>query len=88
MCSETPYTPEEQALADQIARNAGLVIECTRHPDTSYKALNRLETINRLDAYLMRKQDSLISLIHRTDIQRKAIILIALRQYEERCPRC
>ena len=88
MCSEEPYTPEEQTLADQIARNAGLVAECPRHPDSSYKAFNRLDTVNRLDAYLMKKQDSLIGLIHRTDIQRKALILLALRLYEERCPLC
>jgi hypothetical protein len=88
MCTEHPYSHEEQVLADQIAKNAGVIVECQKHPMQYYKPLNRLDTLNRIDSFIMKKQDDLLKLINRSDIQRKALVMIALRDYGDRCPRC
>jgi hypothetical protein len=86
--SDLPYTSEEEMLADQYAKNSCLVVECDRHPGQLYRAYNRLETINRIDAALNEKNDRLLSLIKRSELQRKALIVIVLRNYPDECPLC
>ena len=86
--SDLPYTSEEEMLADQFARNSHLVIECERHPGQLYRAYSRLETINRIDAWLTEKADRLLALIKRNELQKKALIVIVLRNYPDDCPMC
>ena len=86
--SDLPYTSEEEMLADQFARNSRLVVECTRHPGRLYRAYSRLETINRIDACLNDKNDRLLALIKRNELQKKALIVIVLRNYPDECPQC
>ena len=86
--SDLPYTSEEEMLADQFARNSRLVVECTRHPGQLYRAYSRLETINRIDACLNDKNDRLLALIKRNELQKKALVVIVLRNYPDECPQC
>jgi hypothetical protein len=86
--SDLPYTSEEEMLADQFARNSGLVIECSRHSGQFYRAYNRLETINRIDSCVKDKSDRLLELIKRNDLQKKALVVITLRNYPDECPLC
>jgi hypothetical protein len=86
--SDLPYTSEEEMLADQFARNSRLVVECTRHPGQLYRAYSRLETINRIDSRLNDKNDRLLGLIKRNELQKKALIVIVLRNYPDECPLC
>ena len=86
--SDLPYTSEEEMLADQFARNAHLVVECSRHPGQYYRAYSRLETINRIDACLNDRTDRLLALIKRNELQKKALIVIVLRNYPDECPLC
>lgn len=86
--SDLPYTSEEEMLADQYARNSRLVTECTRHPGQLYRACSRLETINRIDLALSDPGDRLLALIKRSELQKKALIVIVLRNYPDECPLC
>jgi hypothetical protein len=86
--SDLPYTSEEEMLADQFARNSRLVVECSRHPGQHYRAYSRLDTINRIDACLHDKNDRLLTLIKRNELQKKALIVIVLRNYPDDCPQC
>lgn len=86
--SDLPYTTEEEMLADQFARNTGLVIECSKHTGQFYRAYNRLETINRIDSSLKDKSERLLGLIERNDLQKKALVVITLRNYPDQCPLC
>ena len=86
--SDLPYTTEEEMLADQFARNSGLVTECAKHPGQFYRVYSRLETINRIDANLKGKSDRLLELIKRNDLQKKALVVITLRNYPDECPLC
>ena len=86
--SDLPYTSEEEMLADQFARNAHLVVECSRHAGQYHRAYSRLETINRIDARLKDSTDRLLALIKRNDLQKKALIVIVLRNYPDECPLC
>lgn len=86
--SDLPYTSEEEMLADQYARNARLVVECEKHPGQFYRAYSRLDTINRIDATLADQGDRLLNLIKRSELQKKALIVIVLRNYPDQCPFC
>lgn len=86
--SDLPYTSEEEMLADQYARNSRLVVECSRHPGQFYRAYSRLETINRIDSTLNDQGDRLLALIKRSELQKKALIVIVLRNYPDECPHC
>jgi hypothetical protein len=86
--SDLPYTSEEEMLADQFARNSGLVVECNNHAGQLHRAYSRLETINRIDGVLARSNDRLLTLIKRNDLQKKALIVIVLRNYPDECPLC
>jgi hypothetical protein len=86
--SDLPYTSEEEMIADQFSKNIGLVLECPKHPGQLYRAYSRQETIEKLDHYLQDKNDRLISLIHRNELQKKALIVIALRNYPDECAGC
>ena len=86
--SELPYTSEEEALADQFARNSGLVTECSRHPGELVRAYSRLETIERIDKSLESSNDRLLALLRRNDLQKKALVVLVLRNYPESCRRC
>lgn len=87
MLSGSP-TKEEQLLADQFARNAGLVVECSRHSGQFYRCYPSLETIERMSGKLHVNHDRLLALIERSDLQKKALILMALANYPDRCPQC
>jgi len=86
--SDLPYTSEEEMLADQFARNTRLVVECSRHPGQIHRAYSRLETINRIDSALQDRNDRLLTLIKRNELQKKALIVIVLRNYPDECPLC
>lgn len=86
--ADLPYSTEEEMLADQFAKTAGLVIECSRHPGQIYRAYSRLETINKIDAQLKDKGEKLLALIHRSELQKKALLVIVLRNYPEECALC
>jgi len=86
--SDLPYTSEEEMLADQYARNCRLVVECGKHPGQLHRAYSRLETINRIDSALQDRSDRLLALIKRNELQKKALIVIVLRNYPDECPLC
>ena len=86
--ADLPYTSEEEMLGDQFARNSRLVVECTRHAGQLYRAYSRLETINRIDQSLSDRTDRLLALIKRNELQKKALIVIVLRNYPDACPLC
>ena len=86
--SDLPYTSEEEMLADQYARNAQLVVECDKHAGQLYRAYSRLETIHKIDSALQDKHDRLLALIKRNELQKKALIVIVLRNYPDECPLC
>jgi hypothetical protein len=81
-------THEEEVLADQYARNAGLIAECARHPGRFYRCYSGVEAIDRIDGRLPQSQDRLLALIKRNDLQKKALIVMALSYYEDECPQC
>lgn len=87
MLSATP-TREEEVLADQYARNAGLVVECSRHSGQFYRCYPPLETIERMNGRLHLNHDRLLALIERSELQKKALILIVLANYRDECPQC
>lgn len=86
--TDLPYTSEEEALADQFAKNSELVRECSKHPGEFFRAYSRLETIERIDKALSMKGDRLLSLIHRNELQKKALVVIVLRNYQDKCRLC
>ena len=86
--SDLPYSSEEEMLADQFARNSRLVVECSQHPGQFHRAYSRLETINRIDGALHDKNDRLLALIKRSELQKKALVVIVLRNYPDECPLC
>jgi hypothetical protein len=81
-------TKEEEVLADQYARNAGLVAECAKHPGRYYRCYSRLDAIERIDRRLHFSQDRLLALIERNDLQKKALIVMVLGNYRDECPQC
>jgi hypothetical protein len=86
--ADLPYSSEEELIADQFAKNSGLVLECPRHPGQLYRAYSRLESIQMIDRHLQDQSDRLMSLIYRNELQKKALIVVALRNYPEECSRC
>lgn len=86
--SDLQYTTEEEMIADQFARSSYLVSECGKHPGSYYRTYSRLETIDRIDQSLHVKSDKLLALIKRNELQKKALIVIALRKYFPVCPVC
>lgn len=86
--AELPYTTEEEAIADQYAKNAQLLTECGRHSGQFYRAGSRLDALERIDGHLGTTGDRLLSLIKRNDLQKKALVVVALRKYGEECPLC
>ncbi len=86
--SDLPYTSEEEMLADQYARNSRLVVECEKHPGQLYRAYSRLDTIHKIDSALEDRHDRLLALIKRNELQKKALIVIVLRNYPDECPLC
>src|SRR5687768_9624615 len=81
-------THDEEVLADQYARNAGLVAECARHPGRFYRCYSGIEAIDRIDSKVQLSQDRLLALIERNDLQKKALIVMALSHYQDECPQC
>jgi hypothetical protein len=86
--SDLPYTDEEEIIAEQIARNSDLVAECERHPGTYYRAYSAARTIEKIDEALLTNADKLLALIKRNELQKKALIMLALRKYGEKCAQC
>ena len=86
--SDLPYTSEEEALADQFARNSGLVTECSTHSGELFRACSRLETIERIDKAIESSSDRLLALLHRNELQKKALVVLVLRNYPDACKRC
>lgn len=81
-------THDEEVLADQYARNARLVAECARHPGRFYRCYSGIEAIDRIDSKVQLGQDRLLALIKRSDLQKKALIVMALSHYQDECPQC
>lgn len=81
-------THDEEVLADQYARNARLVTECARHPGRFYRCYSGIEAIDRIDSKVQLGQDRLLALIKRSDLQKKALIVMALSHYQDECPQC
>ena len=86
--SELPYTSEEEMIVDQFAKNARLVAECNRHPGSYYRTYPPVRTIERIEEVLQLNTDKLLTLIKRNELQKKALILIVLRKYGEKCTVC
>ena len=85
---DLPYTAEEEMIVDQFARNSRLVTECEKHPGNYYRTYSRPETVDRIDGLLNLGGDKMLALIKRNELQKKALILIALRRYGDRCAVC
>jgi hypothetical protein len=81
-------THEEEVLADQYARNVGLIAECARHPGHFYRCYSGIEAIDRIDSKLQLGQDRLLALIKRNDLQKKALIVMVMSHYQDECPQC
>ena len=86
--SELPYTSEEEVIAEQFAKNARLVAECDRHPGHYYRVYPGGKAIEKIDHALERNTDKLLALIKRSELQKKALVMVVLRKYEDRCPLC
>lgn len=86
--SELPYSSEEEMILDQFAKNARLVAECQLHPGSYYRTYSPARTIERIDELVELKTDKLLALIKRNELQKKALILIVLRKYGEKCAVC
>jgi hypothetical protein len=86
--SDLPYSSEEEVIAEQFAKNIGLVGECPRHAGSYYRLYPGGKAIEKIDQALERNTDKLLALIKRSELQKKALVLVALRKYEEKCPLC
>ena len=88
MSADTPkFSDEELLLVDQLVHNADLLTECKTHPLYFYKAHSRLKALEVIDRYLATGQETL-KVTGRNEIQLKALMLVVLRKYPERCTRC
>ena len=88
MPADLPYTGEEEVIAEQFARNVRLVAECSVHPQSYYRLYRGSEAIGKIDDAVQRNTDKLLTLIKRNDLQKKALIMVVLRKYDDRCPLC
>jgi hypothetical protein len=86
--SELPYNSEEEVIAEQFAKNVLLVAECDRHPGSYYRVYPGGKAIDKIDQALERNTDKLLALIKRSELQKKALVMIVLRKYGEKCPLC
>jgi len=85
---ELPYTSEEEMIADHFARTSRLVTECAAHPGSFYRTYSRFETIEEIDRSLQINGDRSLALIKRNALQKKALVVIIMRKYPDRCPQC
>ena len=85
---DLPYSSEEEVIAEQFARNIRLVAECDRHPGSFYLIYTGIKALDKIDHALQLNGDKLLSLIKRNDLQKKALLMVVLRKYAEKCPRC
>lgn len=85
---ELPYSSEEEVIAEQFAKNVRLVAECELHPGSYYRVYPGPKAIERIDRALELNADKLLALIKRSELQKKALVMVVLRKYEEKCPLC
>jgi len=75
-------------IVEQFAKNAGLVAECAHHPGNYYRMYPGSKAIEKIDFALRSNTDKLLALIKRSELQKKALVMVVLRKYEEKCPLC
>lgn len=86
--SELPYSSEEEVIAEQFAKNVLLIAECERHPGSYYRLYPGPRAVEKIDLALQLNADKLLGLIKRSELQKKALVMVVLRKYEEKCPLC
>ena len=88
MPTDLPYSSEEEVIAEQLAKNLRLIAECERHPGSYFRVYPGNKVIEKIDHAVQANADKLLTLIKRTELQKKALVLVVLRKYAEKCPLC
>ena len=86
--ADLPYTSEEEVIAEQFVKNIRLVAECDQHPGTYYRVYPGRKAIEKIDHAMQLNTDKPLTLIKRSELQKKALVMVVLRKYEEKCPLC